>query len=83
MNEQLDCGCQRDINTGKISYQPRPCPAHDTRQTSLPIAGKTRVQVERDFQNRLTRSIPNRGREALTLEIQESGRPNPKQRGLF
>ncbi len=40
----------------------------EARQTSIPVAGKTREQVERELQNRLTRSIPAGGRERLTLE---------------
>ena len=38
------------------------------RQREIPVAGKTRAQVERELQNRLTRSILAGGRERLTLE---------------
>ena len=51
----------------------------DTRQTSMPVAGKTKEQVERELQNRLTRSIPAGGRERLTLE-QESAPETPQVR---
>ncbi len=52
---------------------------NDLRQKSIPIAGKTREQVERELQNRLTRSIPAGGRERLTLE-QESAPETPQVR---
>ena len=76
-------GCQQDIYTGKTTYRPKLCRIHDARQTSLLVAGKIKTEIEHDFQNRLTRSIPNEGRERLALEIQDSGRPDPKQGGLF
>lgn len=62
----------------------------DERQTALPVAGKTKTQVERELANRLTRSIPNQGRALLELEADAAPETpgvrairKQKQRGLF
>ena len=49
------------------------------RQREIPVVPKTREQVERELQNRLTRSIQAGGRELLTLE-QESAPETPQVR---
>ena len=51
---------------------------NDERQAVIPVAGKSREQIERELQNRLTRSIPAGGRDRLTLE-QESAPESPQR----
>lgn len=63
------------------SVQVSKCEGPDSRQSSIPVAGKTREQVELEFQNRLTRSIPAGGREALALES-ESAPDTPGVRAM-
>ncbi len=51
------------------------------RQREIPVVPKSREQIERELQNRLTRSIQASGRERLTLE-QESAPESPQVRAI-